>query len=138
MQEIQENQDTNSTEKEWSVRAGCLGMVGALIGFILFVLVAVFVVDRFNLGQDKVLVGTWHWEEDCDYIYVFDANGNGTRENLEHYEDFVWKAAFNILTLNIFHDYGLSAETWTYTVVGDTLTLNKQFSEQEYRYILAR
>jgi len=86
-------------------------------------------------GEEGSIIGTWIWEFDVSYRYVFDVDGTGTRgSDLVGFEEFEWLISNEgYLIINIIrHPH----EDWNYTIDGEILTLvSRQFEEWEYSYI---
>jgi len=80
-------------------------------------------------GQQSVdLVGTWRWDDYGGYIYVFDADGTGTRGFIDDMETFTWSTSDDTLYVN--RDQAplseIRNERWTFTIANYALTLNSQ------------
>jgi len=83
---------------------------------------------------DTAVVGSWVWDMDQSYIYEFLADGTGRRGWYPDVESFTWAtiAADNHLTMH----FGFRQESWTYTIVGDVITLDSRTNIGEtYSYI---
>jgi hypothetical protein len=77
--------------------------------------------------QDNTLFGTWVWNEDTDYTFIFNADGTGTRGYVGDYETFFWSSTGNRLDINSpFLVWGVECERRTFTVSGNNLNLNSQ------------
>ena len=71
--------------------------------------------------QDFALVGTWIWNDDDSFVYVFEANGRGSRGFTGNIYTFDWELApGSILVLSD----GPFSERWLYTIDGDVLTIS--------------
>ncbi|MCL2588921.1 MAG: DUF4352 domain-containing protein, partial [Oscillospiraceae bacterium] len=66
----------------------------------------------------EVLFGTWAWDVDGGYTYVFNADGTGTRGFAGDLETFEWHTAGDHLMIG--------NESWTFTIEGDTLTIDSR------------
>ena len=80
---------------------------------------------------NPALVGTWHWVDDSDWEYIFDANGQGKRGWLVDgdVEDFTWTTTANNQIIMRFGDY---VEGWGYSIAGNRLTL--RFEDIVFQY----
>jgi len=65
------------------------------------------------------LVGTWVWDSDDTFEYIFHADGRGTRGFGADIITFNWSTQGNELTLT----GRAQEEVWTYTISGNTLTI---------------
>jgi len=86
--------------------------------------------------SDHALAGTtWAWDGSPDFLYVFNANGTGTRGIIGMAETFAWSIPGNgRLTLDV--DGGIN-EQWDYSISGDVLTIDsRQLPGMSYSYIL--
>ena len=77
-------------------------------------------------GQNvpTALPGTWNWDMDDSYTYVFNADGTGTRGFTGNIEPFEWVTEVGshlIITVR-----GGAHESWTYAIVGDVLTIDSR------------
>ena len=75
---------------------------------------------------DERLVGTWSWQGNSTWRYVFNADGTGTRPNWEGgvgSDRFTWSVSGNRLTLRLDNR---ANETWRFTLSDDVLTLTRQ------------
>jgi len=85
------------------------------------------------------LIGTWAWDDDSNFTYIFSADGTGMRGFPENMETFTWSTAADG-ELEIHVDgpigmFGLVEEQWSYTVSGDALTVtSRQAVNMSYRY----
>jgi len=78
-------------------------------------------------GGNHALIGTWEYRRQGlqgvgVYVYIFNADGTGTRGFDEMMEDFTWTADTSgegILTLAPYW-----IEDWNYSISGRTLTLS--------------
>jgi hypothetical protein len=69
-------------------------------------------------GGDENLVGTWNWDADAGYRYVFNADGTGSRGFAGAIQTFRWSASNDVLSIG--------AERWNYTISGDVLTIDSR------------
>ncbi|MCL2571591.1 MAG: hypothetical protein FWE11_04230 [Defluviitaleaceae bacterium] len=83
---------------------------------------------------DIALVGAWAWEFDESYIYEFRLDGTGRRGFYPSLDDFEWQtvAADSHLILH----FGIFQESWSYTIIGDVVTLDsRQDIGLSYSYV---
>jgi len=91
-------------------------------------------------GQiDPTLVGSWTWDEDANYIYIFNNDGTGTRGWFGFEETFTWSIP-DSGQLNIYRDHAplgeIRNERWNYTIVGNVLTMDsRQVAGLTFSYI---
>jgi len=88
--------------------------------------------------QDEALVGTWRWDAFASIYYTFNADGSGYRDFGAGRDSFSWSTSGDRLNVN--RDNAASGERrnerWTYTINGNTLTLDsQQESGRTYNYI---
>ena len=90
---------------------------------------------------NQTLVGTWFWDEDNDWQYVFNYDGTGIRGWYGTTSSFTWGASDT--TLRIRSNYpgswsGPRTQQWTYEITGDVLRLtSRQARNMTYEYIRA-
>ncbi|MCL2401922.1 MAG: hypothetical protein FWC90_04695 [Oscillospiraceae bacterium] len=73
----------------------------------------------------EALVGTWAWDEDGAYTYVFYADGRGTRGFPWMTEEFEWRTEGDdhlMITTGI----SIMVESWTFTISDDVLTIDSR------------
>jgi len=92
-----------------------------------------------RLEIDSILVGTWEWDSDPNWRYVFHANGTGNRGiEGEYLETFTWATGARSL-LNIDFDgvsiFGVRDERWTYSIVNNSLVLSSRQGGDTFSYI---
>ena len=93
--------------------------------------------EHEGLGELELLpelVGTWAWDEDSSYTYVFNADGTGTRGYSFLNEDFEWGV---IGDDHLILDMGLiGVESWTFTIRDDVLRIDsRQVHGMSFSYI---
>ena len=114
--------------------------------FVSFFMVVVLLVGVVALtgcgggrGGDENLVGTWTWDMDSSFRYVFNADGTGTRGFTGAIESFTWSTrSGDELRINRNNAPAgeIRNERWTYTISGDTLTIDsRQVSGMTFSYI---
>lgn len=74
-------------------------------------------------------VGTWAWDEDDSFIYIFNEDGTGMRGFSWNIENFTWFTNGTDLYINRsgnipFHM--IRNELWTFSIIDDVLTINSQ------------
>jgi len=91
-------------------------------------------------STDSELAGTWAWDHMHEWVYVFNADGTGTRGVEGEMESFTWTiAGTNELRLD--RGAGIPAgeirnERWTYSISGDVLTIDSlQEAGMSFSYI---
>ncbi|MCL2360269.1 MAG: hypothetical protein FWC73_00465 [Defluviitaleaceae bacterium] len=83
---------------------------------------------------DQAVVGRWVWDANEGYAYEFLADGTGRRGWYPELDNFTWSttAADNHLMMH----FGFLQESWTYTIVGDVMTLDsRQEIGMTYSYV---
>jgi len=89
--------------------------------------------------HDEALVGTWAYSNVPDFVLEFNADGTGRRNWAGGvFEGYSWSTSGDRLNIN--RDSAPSGERrnerWTYTVSGDTLTIQSQHeTHRTYVYI---
>ena len=86
---------------------------------------------------DHPLIGSWAWDVDDEFIYVFNNNGLGHRGFVPMIQQFEWQVENdNHLILSFEGTLGI-AESWTYIIVNDVLTVSsRQFPGMAFNYLL--
>ena len=88
---------------------------------------------------DSPLVGEWVWEFDSEWIYVFRADGTGTRGGGEfqpELENFTWSERSRGTVVRMDMTSGPLANErheWTFTISGNVLTMESTI--ETFRYI---
>ena len=77
------------------------------------------------------LIGTWAWDGGMSYLYVFNADGTGTRGFPGQIEDINWYAYDDHLLM----ETSVGLESWTFTIDGDVLTIDNRHAELVWSYI---
>ena len=85
--------------------------------------------------QDEALVGTWAWDLEASYIYVFNEDGTGERGFPGHMTAFTWNTNGSRLNFTFPGSSENYARRWTYTISGNILTLDSQQTDEIYSYI---
>jgi len=88
-----------------------------------------FDLAEFFTGDDvdftgHPLIGTWAWDTDDSFVYVFRPDGTATRGFYGNRFDFYWYVYGNHLfmyVIDIF--FGTFIEHWTFTIYDDVLTI---------------
>jgi len=93
-------------------------------------------------ASESALAGTWAWVDGEDYLYVFNADGTGTRgliEANEYVETFTWstpEAGYLVIDLAAPPPGSVNPERWSYTISGQTLTIDsRQVEDMTFSYI---
>ena len=81
---------------------------------------------------DHPLMGTWEWDSDASYIYIFRADGSGTRGFSGSRYDFYWLAHDGVLYMDVGR---FLVEEWSYTIVNNVLTIDSNQSDFRWSYI---
>ncbi|MCL2839037.1 MAG: hypothetical protein FWE04_08285 [Oscillospiraceae bacterium] len=84
--------------------------------------------------SDHPLVGTWAWDGNGSWQYIFDGDGTGTRGIFPDIETFRWSIPeAGHITMNI---RGGMREQWSYTIDGAVFTLDsRQVAGVTYSYV---
>ena len=110
---------------------------------ILMVLLVFIILVFVGCGTatDSNLVGTWLWDEDTDFVYIFNDDGTGTRGWPGDTSTFTWSTSRTTLRIRCGSPnglFGIRNERWTYSITGDNLRLtSQQARNMEYGYIRA-
>ena len=82
----------------------------------------------------EVLLGTWAWDGDPNWTYVFAADGTATRGVPGQIETFTWWVEGDD---HVLMDVGVMIESWTFIIEGDILTLDsRQVPGMTWSYVL--
>ena len=74
------------------------------------------------------LIGTWEWDQNSGYVYVFNEDGTGERGFAPFRRSFQWEIVGGELRIR--------RERWQVTLVDDVLTITSlQVANMEYHYI---
>jgi len=89
--------------------------------------------------QAEELVGTWAWDEDDSFIYIFYADGQGRRGFSPTLHRFTWSTTNDGLTIVMDGPAipgFIAAEEWSYVIDGNILTItNRQIPDIIFSYI---
>ena len=66
------------------------------------------------------LIGTWAWDNNADFVYVFETDGTGTRGFSNQILQFYWYAYDDHLLM----DVGAMVESWTFVISDNVLTID--------------
>jgi len=99
----------------------------------------VLVTDTPPAATNHSLIGTWAWDGDASYRYVFNSNERGTRGFPGFVENFAWSIPAPG-QLNIYRDHAplgeVRNEQWNYSIAGNVLTMDsRQFDGLTFSYI---
>ena len=86
-------------------------------------------------SRDPALVGEWVWEDDFEFIYVFEESGSGHRGFPGHETAFVWTASNGSLDFRFRNTSTAYARRWRYTINGDVMILESQETDEIFTYI---
>jgi len=68
-----------------------------------------------------LLGSTWAWDTVADYVYIFNADGTGTRGFPGAMQDFNWAIpAYGHILMDV---VGFMVESWSYEIVGNVFTI---------------
>ena len=91
------------------------------------------VLEFLLLNDDPVLVGTWAWEGDDSYYFVFNADGTGI-QNWGTPESFSWRVAGYDRVILDFGD--MFDNHWHFEINGDIMTIDSlQLADFRFYYI---
>ncbi|MCL2350245.1 MAG: hypothetical protein FWC67_02075 [Defluviitaleaceae bacterium] len=99
---------------------------------------------RQDVESDNPLIGTWSWNWDDSWRYVFNADGYGTRgvSGTPGFERFEWWTEGNdLLRLNMTSGHIFDNRNYrndyrfTFTINGDELTLDNRDLDERFTYI---
>jgi len=98
--------------------------------FVAILLLAILITTILSAcggDDDNSLVGTWEYRRRAGaevgvYVYIFHADGTGTRGFDEMMEDFTWTADTSGEVILTLAPYWI--EDWNYSISGRTLTLS--------------
>jgi len=84
------------------------------------------------VSGDHDIVGIWQWDSDGSYIYIFNADGNGSRGFPNTIQRFTWEIEDDGLNMRV----GRANEEWSWVISDDTLTItSRQVRNMQYSYI---
>ena len=88
---------------------------------------------------DSAFIGSWAWDGNIFWEYVFNADGTGTRGLPDDMDGFTWGILDDMLRIRL-NSVPLGAarnEHWNFTLSGDSLDLvNRHASSQAFSYTL--
>ena len=73
------------------------------------------------------LIGTWAWDGDDSFVYIFNADGTGRRGFPFTMTDFTWSTNGSQLNINLAGStflFGVRNEHWAFSIVDDVLTID--------------
>ena len=83
--------------------------------------------------HDPALFGTWHWDGNINFTYIFESDGTGRRGDRQ-VDEFTWDTRDDdLLVLNF--GSGFADDEWTWQVVGDRLTIVNRNEPQTFSYL---
>jgi len=68
----------------------------------------------------ETLLGTWLWEYDFSWAYIFNEDGTGTSGFYDYYSYFTWGISGDVLRILY---WGSAIESWYFTIIDDVLRL---------------
>ncbi|MCL2593309.1 MAG: hypothetical protein FWD82_08085 [Defluviitaleaceae bacterium] len=89
---------------------------------------------RDELYQDPAFVGTWHWEGNVQWTYVFNEDGTGQRGDAQ-IQSFRWGTRNNTLIIDTSSHGRLFRETHDYTFEEDNLITLDDGGMMAYTYL---
>ena len=80
-------------------------------------------VPQLEMELDSTLLGTWAWDTDAGYTYVFNTDGTGRRGFPGLIEQFEWmtEGADHLMIHT-----AIMVESWSYTISGNVLTIDSR------------
>ena len=114
-----------------------MGLLVIVLGFVVFVGCTPQMNNQLrdwfsDYSQGDYLVGTWEWDMNPDWRYVFNGDGTGTRGLPGYMHDsFVWWVNGSNLRIDMtagttFNSLYRNDESWTFTINGNFLTLSSR------------
>ena len=83
------------------------------------------------VSGDHEIVGVWEWTTADTYIYIFNADGNGSRASAPTIQQFTWEIEDNRLNMTL----GRVVEEWYWEINDNTLTItSRQLRNMRYSY----
>ena len=83
------------------------------------------------VSGDHDIVGIWEWDSNETYIYIFNADGNGSRGFPNSVQRFTWEIENDGLNMNI----GRTDEQWSWEISDNILTItSRQVRNMQYSY----
>ncbi|MCL2377007.1 MAG: hypothetical protein FWC76_06365 [Defluviitaleaceae bacterium] len=89
--------------------------------------------DPTPAPEGHPLIGSWVWDQSDGYVYVFNANGEGTRGGTPITESFHWRVEGND---HLLMETAIMEESWTFVINNDVLTItSRQAANMQFSYI---
>jgi len=89
--------------------------------------------DDVDFTGHPLVAGSWAWDTDSSYIYIFRPDGTGTRGFAGARHEIYWYAQDNYLFID---PGGLGVEEWTFTIYDGVLTIvSNQVAGITWNYI---
>jgi len=83
------------------------------------------------VSGDHEIVGIWEWDTTDTYIYIFNADGSGSRGVSPTIQRFTWEIEDDGLTMAV----GRTEEEWSWVINDNTLTItSRQVRNMQYSY----
>jgi len=92
----------------------------------------------FEILEANTLIGSWAWDLNHDFSYVFESDGTGSRGFSTMQQAFEWTFFEGVLALDIhLTDYSNMIELWQTSLVDNVLTLTSLYAPDtdEFDYI---
>ena len=105
------------------------------IFLVLLLLAGALAITGCGANRDRALVGTWIWDGDPEFVYIFNANGTGERGFPGHETTFTWTTSDNILNFRFTNTSADYARRWDYTINGSILTIDSHTTQETFSYI---
>ena len=84
------------------------------------------------VSGDHEIVGIWEWDGADTYIYIFNADGNGSRGGTPAIQRFTWEIDGDGLNMTL----GRVDEEWSWEINNNILTItSRQLRNTQYSYI---
>ena len=100
----------------------------SVLAVIIIILAAIALSSCRDSGGDEALVGTWNWDVNSAYQYIFNEDGTGSRGFAVDRIPFNWSASDGVLRIG--------TERWNYIIEDDVLTIDsRQVAGLTLRYI---
>ena len=109
------------------------------VTIVLLVSISVLALSGCSGQQDEALVGTWTWDMDASYRYVFNSDGTGDRGWPGILiQTFTWSTSGSQLRINLDENPGrgyIRNERWNFNISGDVLNIDSRQTNDAFSYI---
>jgi len=101
-----------------------------VLSVLLIVLVGSLAACGNNYEHDEALFGTWIWESNVNYKYIFNEDATGQRGDAD-IQEFTWHTSEDLLVLE--WGRGFIPDNWTYVINAEdyALTITRRGDAQE-------